>query len=231
MDAETPSTYPMKIESFHRPTFMGVLGYWACFLPVLRSCLGDFLLDLTLPGAISPNAMHLLIPSQVLDPKSSVATSLKVIAQLGVILYMFLVGLELNAAKLKHKAHAGVAISHASIVVPFALGTLLSLWLYPMLSDREVPFVSSSLFMGVAMSITAFPVLARILTDRNLQNTPVGTVALSCAAADDVTARQKLPVEAKGTCDCFVAPGIFCLHRDADKKSGLLNDWSQCWYA
>jgi len=107
---------------------------------------------------------------------------------LGVILYMFLVGLELNAAQLKHKAHAAVAISHASIVVPFTLGTILSLWLYPMLSDRDVPFVSFALFLGVAMSITAFPVLARILTDRNLQNTPVGTVALSCAAADDVTA-------------------------------------------
>ncbi len=86
------------------------------------------------------------------------------------------------------KAHAAVAISHASIVVPFTIGTILSLWLYPTLSDRDVPFASFALFLGVAMSITAFPVLARILTDRNLQNTPVGTVALSCAAADDVTA-------------------------------------------
>ncbi len=156
--------------------------------PVIGEVLAGLALGPSLLGAINQDAMHLLIPSTVLDPKSSVATSLKVIAQLGVILYMFLVGLELNAAKLKHKAHAAVAISHASIVVPFALGTVLSLWLYPMLSDREVPFVSFSLFLGVAMSITAFPVLARILTDRNLQNTQVGTVALSCAAADDVTA-------------------------------------------
>jgi len=156
--------------------------------PVIGEVIAGLSLGPSLLGAISPDAMHLLIPSQVLDPKSAVATSLKVIAQLGVILYMFLVGLELNAAQLKHKAHAAVAISHASIVVPFTLGTILSLWLYPMLSDLDVPFVSFALFLGVAMSITAFPVLARILTDRNLQNTPAGTVALSCAAADDVTA-------------------------------------------
>ena len=156
--------------------------------PIIGEVVAGLALGPSLLGAISPDAMHLLIPPQALDPKGSVATSLKVIAQLGVILYMFLVGLELNAAQLKHKAHAAVAISHASIVVPFALGTILSLWLYPLLSDRDVSFVSFSLFLGVAMSITAFPVLARILTDRNLQNTPVGTVALSCAAADDVTA-------------------------------------------
>ncbi|MDX1929647.1 MAG: cation:proton antiporter, partial [Pirellulaceae bacterium] len=171
---------------------LGAILGWLCRYigqpPVIGEVLAGLSLGPSLLGAISPDAMQLLIPSAILDPKDSVATSLKVMAQLGVLLYMFLVGLELNAAKLKHKAHAAVAISHASIVVPFALGTILALWLYPMLSDREVPFVSFSLFLGVAMSVTAFPVLARILTDRNLQNTPVGTVALSCAAADDVTA-------------------------------------------
>ncbi len=101
---------------------------------------------------------------------------------------MFLVGLELNVAYLKKKAMSAIAISHASIVIPFAMGTLLSLWLYPQLADRQVPFLSFSLFIGIALSITAFPVLARILTDRQLHETPVGVVALSCAAADDVTA-------------------------------------------
>lgn len=156
--------------------------------PVIGEVIAGIALGPSLLGTISPEAMHLLIPPPTLDPHGAVATSLKLIAQLGVILYMFLVGLELNAAQLKHKAHAAIAISHASIVVPFALGTLLSLWLYPLLSDPDVSFTSFSLFLGVAMSITAFPVLARILTDRNLQSTPVGTVALSCAAADDVTA-------------------------------------------
>ena len=156
--------------------------------PVIGEVVAGLALGPSLLGVISPDAMHLLIPPQALDPKFSVATSLKVIAQLGIILYMFLVGLELNAAQLKHKARAAVAISHAGIVLPFVLGTVLSLWLFPLLSDRDASFVSFALFLGVAMSITAFPVLARILTDRDLQNTPMGTLALSCAAAADVTA-------------------------------------------
>jgi Kef-type K+ transport system membrane component KefB len=81
-----------------------------------------------------------------------------------------------------------VAISHASIVCPFLLGAILALWLYPKLAPPGVPFTSFALFMGVAMSITAFPVLARILTDRRMENTELGVVSLSCAAADDVTA-------------------------------------------
>jgi Kef-type K+ transport system membrane component KefB len=110
------------------------------------------------------------------------------IAQLGVILYMFLVGLELNPALLRERAHSTVAISHASILAPFLLGSGLALFLYPRLSPDGVPFTSFALFMGVAMSITAFPVLARILTDRGMQKTPLGVIALGCAATDDVTA-------------------------------------------
>src|SRR5262249_50546735 len=81
-----------------------------------------------------------------------------------------------------------VAISHASIVAPFVLGSVAALLLYPRLSTNDVSFTSFSLFMGVAMSITAFPVLARILTDRGISRTKLGVVALTCAAADDVTA-------------------------------------------
>jgi Kef-type K+ transport system membrane component KefB len=81
-----------------------------------------------------------------------------------------------------------VATSHASILAPFLLGSLLALDLYPRLSNSSVPFTSFALFLGLAMSITAFPVLARILTDRNMSRTQLGIVALSCAAADDVTA-------------------------------------------
>lgn len=156
--------------------------------PVIGEVLAGLALGPSLLGMISPEAMQLLMPSAAADPGGLVATSVKTIAQLGIILYMFLVGLELNAAHLKHRAHAAVAISHASIVVPFSLGTVLALWLYPALAAEGVSFLSFSLFMAVAMSITAFPVLARILTDRKLNRTPLGTVALSCAAADDVTA-------------------------------------------
>ena len=167
------------------------LGYLCRFVgqpPVIGEVLAGLALGPSLLGAISPDCMHLLVPAADVDPKGLVNATLKVISQLGIVLYMFLVGLELNAAYLKQKAQAAIAISHASIVAPFVLGSVLSLWLYPLVSEPHVSFTSFSLFMGVAMSITAFPVLARILTDRNLQGTHVGSIALSCAAADDVSA-------------------------------------------
>jgi len=101
---------------------------------------------------------------------------------------MFLVGLDLNGAKLRRRARSTVAISHASIAAPFVLGVALALWLYPILSHRGVPFTSFALFMGAALSVTAFPVMARILADRQMERTEVGQVALGCAAASDVTA-------------------------------------------
>jgi Kef-type K+ transport system membrane component KefB len=117
-----------------------------------------------------------------------VAPYLGVVAQLGVILYMFLVGLELNGDTLRGRAHATVVVAHASIVCPFVVGSALALYLYPRLSSSDVPFTSFALFMGVAMSITAFPVLARILTDRGMTRTDLGVLALTCAAVNDVTA-------------------------------------------
>ena len=89
---------------------------------------------------------------------------------------------------LRRRAHVTIAISHASIVAPFLLGSATALWVYPKLSHRGVPFGVFALFMGVAMSVTAFPVLARILTDRGIQRTRLGVIALACAAVDDVTA-------------------------------------------
>lgn len=133
------------------------------------------------PSLLGPQLSALILPP-------SVGPYLGLIAQLGVVLYMFLVGLELNPARLKERTHATIATSHASILVPFMLGSLLALLLYPQLSDRSVPFTSFALFLGVAMSITAFPVLARILTDYRLTRTHLGVIALSCAAVDDVTA-------------------------------------------
>jgi Kef-type K+ transport system membrane component KefB len=156
--------------------------------PVIGEVLAGILLGPSLLGAISPEAMHWLIPGPEADPKGQVLAALRAVSQIGVVLYMFLVGLDLNAAKLRHQAHTTVAVSHASIVAPFVLGAALALWLYPMLSHREVPFTSFALFMGVALSVTAFPVLARILADRGMTRSDLGVVALGCAAADDVTA-------------------------------------------
>src|SRR5262249_6016581 len=88
----------------------------------------------------------------------------------------------------RERAHVTVAVSHASIVTPFVLGAVLALSLYGRLAPGGVPFTSFALFMGVAMSITAFPVLARILTDRKMTRTELGVVAMTCAATDDATA-------------------------------------------
>ncbi|MCY2964729.1 MAG: cation:proton antiporter [Planctomycetota bacterium] len=156
--------------------------------PVIGEVIAGILLGPSLLGAISPDAMHVLIPSPTSDPKGQVPAALQAVSQLGIILYMFVVGLELNAARLAGRAQAAVAVSHASIVVPFVLGAALALGLYPVFSHQGVPFTSFALFMGAAMAITAFPVLARILTDRQLEKTELGGMALSCAAADDVTA-------------------------------------------
>jgi Kef-type K+ transport system membrane component KefB len=132
-------------------------------------------------GWIWPAAGAFVLPG-------SVRPYLGVIAQLGVILYMFLVGLEMNAGLLRAQAHAAVAISHTGIVVPFLMGATLALWLYPSLAGAGVPFTSFALFLGAALAVTAFPVLARILTDRHIEKTELGVLALGCAAADDVTA-------------------------------------------
>jgi Kef-type K+ transport system membrane component KefB len=148
---------------------------------VIGEVIAGIALGPSLLGRVSPRAMNALFPAPIVP-------SLAMIAQVGVILFMFLVGTELDTASLRKRTHVSVAISHASIVVPFALGWGLSVFLHDRFAPAGVSHASFSLFMGVAMSITAFPVLARILTDRRLQHTRLGAIALSCAAVDDVTA-------------------------------------------
>lgn len=160
---------------------LGVAFRWIGQPPVIGEVVAGILLGPSLLGRVWPEGAAFILPP-------SVAPNLGMIAQLGVVLYMFLVGLELDPDVLRDRAHSTVAISHASIVLPFLLGAGLALFLYPRLSTSDVPFTSFALFMGVAMSITAFPVLARILTDRGMQKTPLGIIALGCAATDDVTA-------------------------------------------
>jgi len=148
---------------------------------VIGEVIAGILIGPSLLGRVWPEASAFLLPAEV-------GPSIGVIAQLGVILYMFLVGLELNSAVLRERAGTTVAISHASIAVPFVCGAALALYLYPRLAESGVTFTSFALFSGVALSVTAFPVLARILTDRRLHTTPLGVMALGAAAADDVTA-------------------------------------------
>lgn len=192
-----PRTAPVDVTFHVLATMTAVIGLgyvagrlcrWIGQPPVIGEVIAGICLGPSVLGAIAPEAMHLLIPSAAADPQGHVTAAVKMIAQLGVILYMFVVGLDLNTAKLKHQAHSLVAISHVSILAPFLLGAVLALWLFPPFAGPGTTFTGFSLFVGVAMSITAFPVLARILTDRCLETTRLGTMALACAAADDATA-------------------------------------------
>ncbi len=148
---------------------------------VIGEIIAGLLLGPSFLGWIAPDAYHFLFPESSLH-------ALNLLSQLGLIFFMFLVGLEFNPKLLKGQAHAATATSHASIVFPFLLGTLLALYFYPKLSNDNVRFSAFALFMGASMSVTAFPVLARILTEKNLIRTKMGALALTCGAVDDITA-------------------------------------------
>jgi Kef-type K+ transport system membrane component KefB/nucleotide-binding universal stress UspA family protein len=155
---------------FHQPQVMGEM-------------LAGIMLGPSVFGWIAPNAWRDVFPPASID-------ALNVLSQVGVIFFLFLIGLELDPKLLRRRGHAAVVISHVSILAPFLLGAALALLLYRNLYGQaaHMPFQSVALFMGAAMSVTAFPVLARILTERNLHKTKVGAVAITCAAVDDVTA-------------------------------------------
>lgn len=149
--------------------------------PVFGEILAGILLGPSFLGAISPEAYALLMPP-------AVTSYLVVIAQIGVVLYMFLVGLHMDLRLLGEQTTATFSISLASIVAPFLLGSALATGLYTSYSTSSVSFTVFSLFFGVSLSVTAFPVLARILTDRMAQGTRLGVMALACAAVNDITA-------------------------------------------
>jgi Kef-type K+ transport system membrane component KefB len=132
-------------------------------------------------GAVAPDAFAFLFP-----PRST--ELLQLFAQIGVILFLFAVGLELDLDLLRRRAQTALFVSHASIVVPYFLGVVLALGLYREFAPPGTRFLAFGLFMGIALSITAFPVLVRILRDRGLMGTPLGNTAVTCAAVDDVTA-------------------------------------------
>lgn len=148
---------------------------------VVGEMAAGILLGPSLFGMLAPDAFALVFPSTSLD-------ALKLLSQIGVCLFMFSVGMELDVKQVRNKAHTAVVVSHASIIFPYLLGLLLAYFLYSHLAAAGANFTSFGLFMGISMSITAFPVLARILQDRRMSKTFVGTTAITCAAVDDVTA-------------------------------------------
>ncbi|MCU0569363.1 MAG: cation:proton antiporter [Oculatellaceae cyanobacterium Prado106] len=158
------------------------LGFRAIRQPlVIGEIVAGILLGPSLFGWLAPDWSAALFPAETVP-------FLNILSQIGLIFFMFLIGLELNPKYLQGQIQTAVLTSHVSIVVPFSLGTVLALLLYPQLTNGDVSFTAFALFLGAAMSITAFPVLARIITENNLQGTRLGALALTCAAVDDVTA-------------------------------------------
>src|SRR5438132_6978507 len=143
------------------------------------------LLGPSLFGLIAPNAFHIIFATSSLD-------TLRLLSQIGVCLFLFTVGMELNVSEVRHKAQTAVVVSHSSIVIPYFLGVTLALFLYSHLAQPGVSFLAFALFMGISMSITAFPVLVRILQDRGIFKTSLGSSPTACAALWDVTAWSML---------------------------------------
>jgi Kef-type K+ transport system membrane component KefB len=148
---------------------------------VIGEIAAGVLLGPSLLGYVWPDAYGFLFPPESLGV-------LRLMSQIGVILFMFTVGLDLDPAHLRQRAPTAIAVSHFSIVIPFVLGVAMALWLFPSYAPPGVRFHAFGLFMGIALSITAFPVLARVIEERRLTKTPLGSTAIACAAVDDVTA-------------------------------------------
>ena len=160
---------------------------------VIGEILGGIVLGPSVLGLLPGNLPQVLFPADV-------RPHLTVIAQLGLVLFMFIVGLEVDLRLIQSRRRVATTVSLSSIALPFGLGVALAFVLYPAHSGAAGPGappvspVAFALFLGAAMSITAFPVLARILTERRMHRTPVGVLALACAAIDDVVAWSLLAV-------------------------------------
>lgn len=161
-----------------------LFGYLVSFFAqptVVGEIVAGIILGPSLLGALFPEIFITLFPKESLG-------NLHLISQLGLIFFMFVVGMELDFDKIKKQSSASVFISHVSIIFPFFLGVALAYWLYPIFAPKNITFIPFALFIGIAMSITAFPVLARIIKEKNLSDTRYGSMAITCAAADDITA-------------------------------------------
>ncbi len=160
---------------------LSVVTRWLGQPLVIAEVLAGIVLGPSLLGWLWPATAQALFP----EPSLPV---LRMLSQVGLVLFMFLIGLELDPKLLKGRAQSSIAISHSSIFVPFALGIGGGWWLHSSYAEPGVPRLPFVLFLGVSMSVTAFPVLARILSERQLLSSRVGAIAVACAAVDDVTA-------------------------------------------
>jgi Kef-type K+ transport system membrane component KefB len=138
---------------------------------------------------LGPSFLGLFFPdfSSFLFPYRSLG-NLQILSEIGLLLFMFIVGMELNLKVIRNSAKDALVISHASIIIPFSLGIGLAYFTYRNFAPANVKFLSYALFTGVAMSITAFPVLARMVQERGMTKTKLGTMVITCAAIDDISA-------------------------------------------
>lgn len=148
---------------------------------VVGEIITGILLGPSLLGLLMPGTFAFMFPANSLG-------ALSLLSQVGVCLFMFVMGMELDVRQVQKNTHVAIAVSHVSIFVPYMLGVLLAYFLYSDLAGPGTTFTSFALFMGISMSITAFPVLARILRERGISRTFLGSTAMTCAAVDDVTA-------------------------------------------
>ena len=166
----------------------GVVGwiFARCGQPaVVGEMMAGILLGPSFFGLLAPNVFHFVFAASSLD-------ALRLFSQIGVCLFLFTGGMELEVSEVRHKAQTAVVVSHSSIVIPYFLGVTLALFLYSHLAQPGASFLAFALFLGISMSITAFPVLVRILQDRGIFKTSLGSTATACAAVDDVTAWSML---------------------------------------
>jgi len=171
---------------------------------VVGEVLAGIMLGPSLLGWLWPEASHFLFPKESLGV-------LKLLAQLGVCLFMFGVGMELEVSHVRQKAQTAVLVSHMSIVFPYFLGVTLAYFVYENYAAPGASFPAFALFMGIALSITAFPVLARILKERGMTKTFLGSTAITCAAVDDATAWAILAFVVAIARATGMASTVFCL--------------------
>lgn len=148
---------------------------------VIGEIVAGIILGPSIFGLFFPQVNHFLFPADSLG-------TLQFLSQIGLILFMYIIGMELDLKAIGKQAYGAVIISHASIIIPYTLGMGLAYFIYLDYAPAGITFLSFALFMGIAMSITAFPVLARILKEKGLTRSKLGALALTCAAADDLTA-------------------------------------------
>ena len=148
---------------------------------VIGEILAGIILGPSLLGKFFPEVFNFLFTENTMG-------NLYILSQIGLILFMFVIGMELNIDNIKHRTSQIIVISHSSIIIPFALGMLLAYFVYLDFAANITRFLPFALFIGISMSITAFPVLARIIQEKGLTKKHLGSISIASAAIDDVTA-------------------------------------------